>query len=196
MKKNIVSNIITGLLIVFALILVFSPDAKGWMIQNLMKIGLFQPEVPSKVVTEQSDLTNGTAVLFKDANGKVIDLTSLKGKVVFINFWATWCPPCIAEMPSINGLYKKYKDNTSVVFIMADVDGTINSSTAFMKKKGYVLPVHIPASSMPREYFSGSMPTTIILDKQGRLSFNHVGGADYSNPEVAAFIDKLLKMNL
>lgn len=193
MKKNIVSNITTGLLIVFALILFFSPDAKGWMIQNLMKIGLFQPEVQVKGAPGQPDLTGGSPVLFKDSNGKVIDLASLKGKVVFINFWATWCPPCRAEMPSINKLYKKYKDNKNVVFIMADVDGTIESSTAFMKKKGYVLPVHIPVSSIPEAYFSGSMPTTIILDKQGRLSFDHVGAADYGNPEVTAFIDKLAK---
>lgn len=192
MKKSTINNIFTGILIVFVLILVFSPDAKGWVIQSLMKVGLFQPKVSEIKADEASAEVSGAGVLFKDSEGKVIDLASLKGKVVFVNFWATWCPPCIAEMPSINGLYKKHKDNNNVVFIMADVDGTMDKSLKFMKKKKYMLPVHVPASSMPKEYFAGSMPTTIILDKEGRLSFHHVGAADYSSPKISSFIDQLL----
>lgn len=192
MKKNIVSNITTGLFLVFVLTVMFSPDAKGWVMQNLMKVGLFQPELPEKRVANPPIQVEGAAVLFKDINGTVIDLASLKGKVVFVNFWATWCPPCIGEMSSINTLYEKYKNHKNVVFIMADVDGTMEKSVKFMKKKGYALPVHVPASSMPKEYFAGSMPTTIILDKEGRLSFHHVGAADYSSPKISVFIDQLL----
>lgn len=191
------SNISTAVLLVFILTLFVSPDAKGWLIQNLMKIGLFQPDVPRASSDQGNEVAAQPApaqeVIFSDDKGNSIKLSEQKGKVVFINFWATWCPPCIAEMPSIDRLYAKYKNNKDVLFIMVDVDGKYEQSSAFMKKGKYSLPVSIPASEIPTEYFAGSMPTTVILDKSGKIAFHHVGGADYSNPEVAAFIDKLSK---
>ncbi|MGY4386049.1 thiol-disulfide isomerase/thioredoxin [Pedobacter sp. UYP24] len=186
------SNITTTILVLFMLAMVFSPEAKGLLIQGLMKVGFFQPDI------RQNAKQNGTSVpeqqvLFTDVNGKTITLADQKGKVVFMNFWATWCPPCIAEMPSINSLYSKYKDNKNVIFILVDVDGKITASTAFMNNKHLSLPVFISASEIPNEYFSGSMPTTVILDKAGNIAFHHVGGAYYENPEVSSFIDKLVK---
>ncbi|TCK83622.1 TlpA family protein disulfide reductase [Albibacterium bauzanense] len=190
------SNISTAVLMLFLLAMFFSPDLKGAVIQGLMKIGLFQPDIPEKVATKDSNAAVAAQipeVSFRDVKGKTISLSELKGKVVFMNFWATWCPPCIAEMPSINKLRAKYKNNEKVVFLLVDVDSKIDASTAFMKKRKFDLPVYVPASEIPREYFSGSMPTTVILDKSGAIAFHHLGGADYENPEVSAFIDKLSK---
>lgn len=129
---------------------------------------------------------------FKDENGKTISLHSLKGKVVFINLWATWCPPCIHEMPSINDLRKTFKDNKDLVFLMVDVDGKIEKSKEWMKKKKFDLPVYVPDGEIPRELFSGSIPTTIIVDKQNKIIGRQVGGADYSSQEMADLINKLL----
>jgi len=129
---------------------------------------------------------------FKDENGKTISLHSLKGKVVFINLWATWCPPCIHEMPSINELRKTFKDNKDLVFLMVDVDGKIEKSKEWMKKKKFDLPVHVPDGEIPRELFTGSIPTTIIVDKQNNIIGRQVGGADYSSKEVIDLMTKLL----
>lgn len=129
---------------------------------------------------------------FKDENGKTVSLHSLKGKVVFINLWATWCPPCIHEMPSINELRKTFKDNKDLVFLMVDVDGNIKKSKEWMKKKKFDLPVHVPDSEIPRELFAGSIPTTIIVDKQNNIIGRQVGGADYSSKEVINLLTKLL----
>ncbi|WP_074604903.1 TlpA family protein disulfide reductase [Pedobacter steynii] len=183
--------------ILFVLTIIFKPGAKGWVIQKLMEVGLIQPPaIPKDSVPETNmavAVPGGEQVTFADGKGKSISLAELKGKVVFINFWATWCPPCIAEMPSIQDLYTKYKDNEQVVFIMVDVDGKYKQASGFMKKKGYTLPVYLPESEVPKEYFAGSMPTTVILDKSGKLAFHHLGAADYSDPEITGFIDKLLK---
>ena len=160
--------------------------------QTLMKAGFFQPDLPAKTESSAA-LAPAEQASFKDGEGKIVDLSALKGKVVFINFWATWCPPCIAEMPSINTLYHQFKDDKKVVFLMVDLDGNYAQSSAFMKKNGYDLPVYTPASEIPAAYFSGSLPATAILDQNGQLSFHHVGGADYSNPEVAEHIRKLSK---
>lgn len=129
---------------------------------------------------------------FKDENGKTISLHSLKGKVVFINLWATWCPPCIQEMPSINELSKTFKDNDNLVFLMVDVDGNIEKTKKWMKDKKFDLPVHVFDGEIPRDIFSGSIPTTIIVDKQNNIIARHVGGADYSSKEVIDLMTKLL----
>lgn len=129
---------------------------------------------------------------FKDEDGKTVLLSSLKGKVVFINLWATWCPPCIHEMPSINELRKTFKDNDDLVFLMVDVDGNIEKSSKWMKSKKFDLPVHVPDSEIPRELFGGSIPTTIIVDKQNNIVGRQVGGADYSSQEVIDLMTKLL----
>lgn len=194
MKKKwfSLSTILTSVIGLLLVLLLFSPAVKGWAMQTLMKAGLFQPGLPENNGAS-AILAPAEQASFKDGEGKVINLSDHKGKVIFINFWATWCPPCIAEMPSVNKLYHQFKDDKNVLFLMVDLDDNYAQSSAFMKKNGYDLPVYTPASEIPAVYFSGSLPTTVILDKNGGLSFHHVGGADYSNPKVAEYIRKLSK---
>src|SRR3546814_66534 len=92
-----------------------------------------QPTVEQQV--DAVEPTEVTGVSFKDESGKTVSLNSLKGNVVFINFWATWCPPCIHEMPSINDLKKSFQGNDKIVFMMVDVDNKIDQSTAFIDRK-------------------------------------------------------------
>lgn len=148
-----------------------------------------------RINSEQTLVSNSQQtpdLKFKDENGKTISLKSLKGKVVFINLWATWCPPCIHEMPSINELRKTFKDNKDLVLLMVDVDGKIEKSKEWMKNKKFDLPVYVPDGEIPRELFSGSIPTTIIVDKQNNIIGRQVGGADYSSKEVIDLMTTLL----
>jgi thiol-disulfide isomerase/thioredoxin len=196
MKKKwfTLSNIFTGIFIVFILAMLLNPALKATVIQGLMKIGLFQPDMPEVSGNEKitsSLLPEDKEILLRNVDGNILDLSAQKGKVIFINFWATWCPPCIAEMPSINKLYQKFKDDKNVLFIMVDVDNNPDKSNTFMKKKGFALPVYTQVSDIPTKYFSGTLPTTVILDKSGNIAFHHDGVADYSNSEVADFIKKL-----
>lgn len=193
MKKKWLSpsNIFSAMMVVFIVAMVVSPQVKGWTIQSLMKIGLFQPKInkqPDEAAAEP--LPN---VYFKDGNGKTLDLASLKGKVIFINFWATWCPPCIAEMPSINDLYSKFKDNEKVVFLMVDVDGNYPKSDSFMKKHQYDLAVVSPAGEIPSVFMQGAVPTTVILDQEGKMVYRQEGAADYSSAEMTEMIARLAK---
>lgn len=191
MKKKwlSVSNISTAVMVVFLAAMVISPQVKGWTIQTLMKVGLFQPKInkqPDEAYAEP--LPN---VLFRDGDGKTVDLALLKGKVVFINFWATWCPPCIAEMPSINALYGKFKNNENVVFLMVDVDNNYEKSKNFMKKHQYALKVVSPASEMPPVLMQGAIPTTVILNKEGKMVYRQEGAADYNSSQLVDMIRKL-----
>jgi thiol-disulfide isomerase/thioredoxin len=173
------SNVGFIIAIAFLVVITLNPQAKGFVLGNTKP--------------ERSLVPTVNSILFTSSDGKILDLAHLKGKVVFLNFWATWCPPCIAEMPSINSLYNKLKKNENVIFILADVDSNLKRSDSFMKKNKYNLPVYIPSGPMPHQLFQGNLPTTVIINKRGEIVFNHEGMADYSSPEIEKFIVDLSK---
>lgn len=189
-------NIINGLFLGFFLVLIFVPSAKALMIRGLMEIGLFRPsvEIPKENATPEA-AADLSGISFKDASGRIVDLGNLKGKVIFLNFWATWCPPCLAEMPSVNKLYEQFKDDKDVVFILVDADSDFAKSKRFMDGKDYKMPVYAVASNIPEQIFKGSLPTTVVFDKQGRISYNEVGAANYGSPKFIDFIKKLKESN-
>lgn len=182
------SNIIYTLLFAGLLGIVFIPGGKVWLLQQLMKVGLFQPAVPKN----KEDATAAPEMLFRDATGAPVALSALKGKVVFINFWATWCPPCRAEMPSVNELYLHWKDNPGIVFLIVDADSQPEKAAAFMKEHGYQLPVALQAGEIPRNLYSGTLPTTLIVDKAGQIVFRETGAANYSSHRLKEYIEQLM----
>ncbi len=186
------SNIISALLLVLIIGMIVNPEWKAGFIKGLMKVGLYQPDIPEEV--RQEDLSRHLQVSFKDYRGMSLSLEELKGRVVFLNFWATWCPPCIAEMESIDQLYRQYKNDPSVIFLMVDVDGDMARSQEFMNKRGYELKAWAPAGAIPEELFGGSLPTTIILDRTGAKVMEHIGPADYASSKMQDFIKKLVAM--
>ena len=125
-------------------------------------------------------------------DGETLNFEDLKGKVVFINFWATWCAPCVAEMPSINSLYEIYEDNPEVVFVMINTESKEDKVRKFMKKKKFSFPIYFPNASMiPRVYESKGIPTTFVLDKEGYIAYKKVGMANYDADNFVKFIARL-----
>jgi thiol-disulfide isomerase/thioredoxin len=126
--------------------------------------------------------------------GETLNFEDLRGKVVFINFWATWCAPCVAEMPSIDGLYKIYKDNPDVVFVMINVENKEDKVKKFLKKKKFSFPIYLPnATQIPKVYESKGIPTTFVLDKEGFIAYKKVGMASYDADNFVNFIARLAK---
>lgn len=189
-KKNY-STIIIGAL---ALIILFVPEAKAMMQQGLMKVGLFQPKIEKveKNISTKAEANYQFEMI--DADGKITKIEDLKGKVVFLNFWATWCGPCVAEMPTIQKLYDKFKDDKDVVILTVEVENKQDKAKNFMANKKLTLPVVFPNSSIPKEFFDYALPTTIILDKQGNIAHTTLGMADYSGQEVVDFLNELKAM--
>ncbi|WP_293943582.1 MULTISPECIES: TlpA family protein disulfide reductase [unclassified Sphingobacterium] len=154
-----------------------------------------KPKVEREQPSQEVQMPKLTEVSFKDEAGTIVSLSELKGKVIFINFWATWCPPCIHEMPSINTLRQGFKNNKNIEFLMVDVDNDIDQSAAFMKKNNYDLPLYTPAGEIPPEFLGGSIPTTVILDKSGQIVERLEGSRDYAAPEIAKALEELTKAN-
>ncbi|NJI71755.1 TlpA family protein disulfide reductase [Sphingobacterium kitahiroshimense] len=186
--KKIIGN---SVFVVIILLLLW-PTSRAYFQQGLMKIGLFKPtlEEPEKIDSQISVQNN---ISFKNDKGEIVNMNDLKGKVVFINFWATWCPPCIAEMPSIATLYERLKGNSEVVFLIVEIEGESEKANKFMTRKQLNLPVYYPNSQIPKEWLGGSIPTTLIINKHGEIATKHEGLADYSRQEVSDFIIELTK---
>lgn len=196
MKKKLInwSNAMAVALALLMAVLFVSPRAKAIMIEGLMKVGLFKPPMdntePAK--TAASGLNMVPRFLLKDPDGKMINIKDQQGKVMFVNFWATWCPPCIAEMPSINEMYARYKNNPKVIILEVDADNDFSKSVPFMKKNNYQMPVYNAASEMPEGFLSGAIPTTVIIDKAGAVVARHEGGADYADKGFYKYMDSLI----
>ena len=192
-QKNILSYIIWAVL----LGLIIWPASRIFIQQQLMKIGFFQPKLEKPlekedVVEEAIQAPGVTKAIFVDDKNNEIDTESLKGKVVFINFWATWCPPCKAEMPSIQSLYDKFKGNDNIVFLLVEIDGDIDGAKSFMKDGGLNLPVVYKKSDIPEAWLSDAIPTTVMLDKAGNIAAQEKGMYDYSTKEVENFLKELI----
>jgi thiol-disulfide isomerase/thioredoxin len=121
--------------------------------------------------------------------GETVDFNEFKGQVVLVNFWATWCPPCIAEMPSYQDLYNDYKDKMVFVFVANDDPKKVKK---FIADKGYQLPVFLQITKAPDELLSNSLPTTFIIDKTGKIVVDKTGAADWNSGKVKKMLDKLI----
>lgn len=187
--QYIKTNWLNGLLIIFLLLMLFSAGAKAFVLQGLMKIGLFKPDI----TLHQEKFQPASEIMLTNTDGASIPLSSLKGKVVFLNFWATWCPPCIAEMPAINELHKKFSGNNNIVFVMVDADNNPEKSVAFLKTHQYNLPLYFLSSAVGKDMFNGTLPTTLVINKKGEIVFNETGAANYSTEKFSGFLEQLSK---
>lgn len=124
-----------------------------------------------------------------DLNGKRTDFQSMKGKVAVVNVWATWCPPCVAELPSFVELYGSYGDKVIFAFVANDERDKVE---AFLKKKGYELPVYFQASAAPEELTSNSIPATYIISKSGKIVVDEKGAANWNSERTRALLDELI----
>lgn len=190
MIKNNISNIIIG---VIALTVLFVPEAKALVHQGMMKVGFFQPKFEETAPIPTSEEAINFRMV-KDT-GEQISLADLEGKVVFLNFWATWCGPCIAEMPSLQILYDKVKNDPEIEFVTVEVQSAGKKAKAMMDRKGFDFPVYFPASNIPSEIFKGNLPTTVIFDKKGNVAHTTIGMADYSGQNIIDFLNEVKAMN-
>lgn len=184
--KSNIGNILFALLAGF---IFFNADARILLIKGLMSTGLYDASAPSTELKSSQSIPED--LTFRSEDGELLKLSENKGEVYFINFWATWCPPCRAEMPSINSLASKVKNKDKINFIMVDVDNKIASSVKYMKKNSYELKVYSSASAIPEHIFAGSLPTTVIVGPKGDIVFKHSGMADYDNEEMLNFLNAL-----
>jgi len=148
-------------------------------------------------VQSKTEVTAGSrAADFKleALDGTTVSLESLRGKVVFLNVWATWCGPCREEMPSMQTLYDDFKANKDLVMLAASQDTSGRSAVAsYVKKNGYHFTILLdPENKISETYDVSGVPETFIIDRKGQIVAHHMGGFDWSRPDVKDALQQLL----
>ncbi|WP_378185136.1 TlpA family protein disulfide reductase [Aquimarina sp. W85] len=180
-KKNL-----SNLLFVLVLVLFLIPYTRGLLQIYLTRFFSFSPSV-----IEQKDQEHVISYdwVLEGVNTDNLDFNTCNGKVVIVNFWATWCPPCIAEMPSLQNLYISYKDRVTFLFVTNEEDAVLDK---FMRSKGYDFPIYRSTTSLPVPLDASSLPTTYLIDRDGSIMINKTGAADWNTKQVRKLLDDLI----
>ena len=160
---------------------------QGWLQQMILATGLIQPDIQ---FAEESAQPANFDVYLVTLDGRPVSLESMRGTPIFMNIWATWCPPCLAEMPYIQELYDDMKDE-GVSFVMISTDDTAEEAAQFIAERGYTFPVYRLAASLPEPYTSRVLPTTYVIGADGTLGTVHAGMANYSKPAFKDYLRSL-----
>jgi cytochrome c biogenesis protein CcmG/thiol:disulfide interchange protein DsbE len=122
---------------------------------------------------------------------RTVDLNQFHGQIIVLNFWATWCPPCVEEMPSLVEMQRHLKTKgVTVLAVSIDVDE--NAYRAFLKQHGVdLLTVRDPAQKTPALYGTHGWPETFIIDRNGMIRRKFIGAVDWTEPEITDYLSKL-----
>lgn len=120
----------------------------------------------------------------EELGGKRTSLEAFRGKVLFINMWATWCGPCVQELAGIQALTESIEEETSEVAFLLVSPERPEVVERFLRVHGYDLPVYLEIQEMPPAFGLEALPTTWIVDSMGRIVLKHRGVADWNQPEV------------
>lgn len=127
------------------------------------------------------------------ANGNTLKLSDLKGKVVLLNFWATWCPPCREEIPSMMKLNSLMTGKSFQMVAVSIDEGGKSDVDSFLKKSGFLIPAYMDESgASAKAYGVTGVPESFIIDKQGVIVKKIIGGLAWDSPEVVSFFEGLM----
>lgn len=182
LNKSQIQNIIFLAVIV---VILFTPLGTEIKVQ-MNRLLAFSPSV---VQFEDQEKVNTYHWDLQSLEGNAFNFTQTKGEVVLLNFWATWCPPCIAEMPSMQELYNHYGDQITFVFVSQEPKEKIQG---FLDKHQYNFPVYQAISSPPTIFSYKSIPQTYLIDKAGNIVINKNGAANWNSQSVRQTISELL----
>ncbi len=179
LNRKYISNIV----FVIAVVVLLYPPSREWFMRQIA----FAPSIEN---LENSEKINSYNWQLRGLNTENINFNELENKVVFVNFWATWCPPCRAEMPMIQELYNDYKDKIEFVFVTSESWETVEK---FYVKNNYNLPSY-NSISLPPEKFTetNSIPASYLIDKKGNILISKTGSANWNSDKVRDLLDELI----
>jgi thiol-disulfide isomerase/thioredoxin len=162
------------------------------LISSVLLISLICAATSKTPEEKSSSSSFDYGFVLRDIQGKKVDVTTYKGKVIFINLWATWCGPCRAEMASIEKLYSGLnKKNIEFIMLSLDRPGAEQNVKNYIATKQFTFPVYMPFESLPQQLNVPSIPTTFIIDKTGNIIKKEVGSQDYNTKEYKELLEKL-----
>lgn len=159
----------------------------------LERLGYFPSETATPLVESDSQRFIAPDFALPDPHGDIHRLSALRGRVVLLNFWTTWCPPCEAAMPALEKFYRDYKDRGLTVLAVSSDHMGVAVVDPFVKQYGLSFPVLLDqAGETTRMYGVSSLPTTYLLDQQGHLVTVAIGDHLWADNESQAVVTSLL----
>ncbi|WP_201985159.1 TlpA family protein disulfide reductase [Hymenobacter rubidus] len=197
MNRKTLTSWLPLALLALVLLTPLRPIVLGGLQRGLLATGLWNAAAPATPAAEIPVVLTSSApyphnLPMATLDGKPVNLRDLQGKVVFVNLWASWCPPCRAEMPGIEALYKKV-DHSKIAFVMLSLDDDAAKARKFVQSHGYTFPVYLRTGNLPAPFDSNSIPSTVILGPNGQVAARHDGMAEYDTPEFKASLEQLAK---
>ncbi|NNE03778.1 MAG: TlpA family protein disulfide reductase [Eudoraea sp.] len=187
MKKKPFSR--SSILFVVCILLLIIPQTRKpiQVALNTLRVAVWSPGVLD--ADEQTQLLPFTYKV-RTLDGTPLEAAIGKGTVTFISYWATWCPPCIAELPSIQELYTSYGDQIQFLLITNETPEVVKR---FLDKKNYDLPVVFPRMQPPKELFERSIPTNYLIDQHGNIIIKEKGASNWNSASIRAIVEDVLK---
>lgn len=186
-RKKTFVGIAFDFLFTALLISMMFPVSRRVVSSTIIRYSLFQPRESEEVTFVSMEHLNWEV---EDLEGSRIKMDQFFGRPVFLNFWATWCPPCIAEMPSIQRLYDIYGDE--VAFVLASHEEA-KVLSAFLNKKHYTMPVYVLRGTVPEVFYSRSIPATFLISPQGKIVMKKQGAAKWDGSRVKELLDRMIE---
>ena len=154
----------------------------------VLKTGLFSPSLK----TEDKPARIGYDFTLEDKDGQVSSFAAFKGKTLLVNFWAPWCGPCVAEMPTIQALYDRIgSDKSEIQLVLLCPKEDFADAKKYMSKKGYSLPIFIAPHGVDSNFNHESIPSSYAIDKKGDIQLKISGMKNYDDADFYAYL-KLL----
>lgn len=167
----------TDIFFLVFIVMMFTTDGRVMFQRIILKTGIFG----DFNANESRQLSDASLQWqFEDENGQPAQLADFKGQMVFLNYWATWCPPCNAEMPSIIELMEKADGKVKFVFLTHEGRERVEKH---LTRKEWNLPVYYYQFAPPEQIASPSLPTTFIIDRDGKMIYQSKGMRDWSDDE-------------
>jgi thiol-disulfide isomerase/thioredoxin len=172
-------------LLILALLL---PVSRKYVSTGLNKLVMHRPAIINEA--RQVQLTdNDYNWELADMNGETVSFNEFRGEIIFFSIWATWCPPCRAEMPNIQRLYDSYGQKINFVLASQEDPATVER---FMVDQGYDMPYYRLVRNMPESFQTSSIPTTFLLTGDGKIAVRKTGAARWDGSFFTGYLDKLL----
>ena len=167
-----------------------APVVGTWQ-RGLLATGFWRPALPAGAPARgRAGAPYPHDVPLYTLEGQPANLRRFAGKVVLLNLWASWCPPCRAEMPALQRLYRQV-DTARVAFVMVSLDENPARARRVVEQAGCTFPVFFPAAPLPRAFKTKSIPTTFVLAPDGTVALRTEGMADYDSDEFRAYLQRL-----
>ncbi|MCX7548298.1 TlpA disulfide reductase family protein [Xanthomarina sp. F1114] len=190
-KKSLIQYAIFAAIALTLYLTGLHTEVIGFAQRGMLATGIMKPDLSENTLALNSNTKADLNFKLVNSKGETIHMQDLKGKVIFMNVWATWCPPCVAEMPGINNLSKSM-ENENVAFIMLSYDKKFETAKKYKENKGFNFDVHSLQSPLPDMFTSRGIPATYVIDARGELALTHIGIGDYDTDEFREFLKSLM----